>query len=797
MSRLELNGIQLPSTLGLYQIIRTSDELPAADAALHFFRGFPAKWPLIQAGVPVQRTILKERLPDILNQASTSKAGIQIFVVTGAKAVGKTTTSMQLAYALAAAGHTVAWRTYPRQLNSRSLSECTRLLVGGKRLHVFGELRMHSAVGIQDSASALSRIVEDFADFIRPVPKDAKLTLYLEAESNQFAVMEAEFREACSSLSCSCKEIPIPLNLTGPETKELAFKLTEWRALGSLAGKSAEDICRVFESKANRILLVALLEATLGSEDENFHHILKREYEELAQELRIPYELVAMVHSFGIATPLSLVNSVLLMGRSHNRLGLTRSQLRAELRGVIDTSERDLLTTRHPLVAQALCDALAGDSGALTEAMWLERMCDVTQTINEHNEAHREYVDDFASAKVPRLLRGTLEEFAEHILHRCNDLSAVHRAALLNSVARCFQSRREYASAIKWADQAWAVWQDPLNAANVILSYCYLSSRNEIEAVRLAEGLAKTTASSWHALHGILILCKAGQAPTARELLRFAPPELRSLTAFGRLKRDVELANITPDAVPVNPWVRSQWIERRLQFGQMQTWEAVERLEALLREQPNVHAALAQCCHLLLLEKEFKRLLSLAKSVYDTCGNEVTRDESGKKICPNETKSMAVATMAWARFRRDGLQSGPECEVLFRHSLNLHAGNAWAHNWFGVVEHLLNFGCDAAQQHVRTAISCDRNIPPFYCNLSHMLIDTNWRPFSRTRNREVISLCGKGLSLCPGESYWNWGGLRNKLWQLHSIATDYERRLKDGATLMPSALHGLVSAIDD
>jgi hypothetical protein len=124
---------------------------------------------------------------------------------------------------------------------------------------------------------------------------------------------------------------------------------------------------------------------------------------------------------------------------------------------------------------------------------------------------------------------------------------------------------------------------------------------------------------------------------------------------------------------------------------------------------------------------------------------------------------MAFATKAWAVFRRDGVASSQETELLFQRSLELKRDNAWACNWRGVFLHTVERESRLAEDEIRTALSYQPRIPPFYRNLARVILETNSSPYSREKNSEVIKLCEAGLNLCPPESYWNWGGLRTDL----------------------------------
>jgi tetratricopeptide (TPR) repeat protein len=747
-------------------IQRIEGETTRLDAQ-RFFRGFPASWSAVRDNVPVSRTCYEKHCKhSLLNEALNLDASgkLRAYLIVGPKGVGKTTLAKQIAIDLSRKGHLVCWLDeYPGRLNSRLIPEFRRLLTPGKRVHIFGQI---GVPGLRlRFLSASDHLLNDLADFVKAFRHNGRITLYLTVDSNHYELLKEGLEDV---LLDPPEIITIPLNLDDPEIDLLVERLRRWGALGRLEGRPDSEVRQVFRRKSNKILLASLIEATSSKdENDNFNKILLREYESLPDSVQLAYPLVGLGHSYSVQTPASLFFSGF-----RNLPGggiITLEQLRTSLSGVV-LRQGDWIRTRHPLIARTLCSSLGmNTTNSIEDTLWIPLFKALLKSIDEQDDSHRSFIQELANARVVTILSTTLEELAAELASKAafRNLSDSSKGILLNSIARTFQSRGDIGRAADWANKSIKdVWQSASNGAAIILMYCYVGMRNNQGALQLAAQIAETANSPWHLLHAIRILARWGGAPKeALRALESHEEELRAFPAFGQVRGEVLRANIEHQDFPRdgNPWQHAAWVRNRLELGQIEAEEAIDRLSEILDYEPNIHRAITDLCHLLFLEARYDDVASLCEKVLSTAdlSPELASDQNLEySVNPTVTKSMALGTKAWAVFRRDGADASGEVEVLFRRSFELKRDNVWAHNWRGLFLHATEKESGLAEGEIRTALALHNRVPPFYRNLARVILETNVNPYSRGRNQEIIKLCESGLRLCPPDSYWNWGGLR-------------------------------------
>ncbi|MDP9052102.1 MAG: hypothetical protein M3O31_15485 [Acidobacteriota bacterium] len=749
-----------------------------------FFRGFEATWELIRDEIPAERGFYPPRKKQLLEEALrlAQKGGLNLHVIVGSKGSGKTTLAKRLAFDLATAGHNTLWvQRYPRRLSKNLVPEYRHLIKKGQRTHLFAEIQLGR--WSHDPLSQSDSVLKEALDFVRSIGVSAGVSLYLEIDTNHFE----EIRDDLEILGVPpplINLIKVPFNLDDDEIEVLVSKLIAFDCAGRLQGRPESEIRKVFRRKANKVLLATLIEATSGvSDDDNLDLILRREYQALPASFRTIYPLVALADSFGIHIPLTLALATML--KAPGSVPPSLEQLRTSLREVIEVKGL-ALSTRHPLIAKVLCRSLDASQNS-ESTFWLPLIEAIVTSVNENEPEHVAYLEAFSGAKVVSILKDELQSLATHLAERrFSKLSDRSTALLLNAAARSFQGRHDFSSAIEWASVSRGTWQTQSNPADVTLAYCYLSTRNQPEAVRLAEGFLADSSRPWRTLHAIRILCKAGKAREAEKVMTTHKNDLSTLPGFGSLRGDVLRSNVGCEDLSrdENPWVRGKWVRMRLEGGLIEAGVAIEILIGVLEQEPNVHTAFTDCVHLMLMEARYQEIIDLSKRIER--GAEKTEIIPGapQLIDARTTRSMSLATQGWALVQRDGRTAATRSEELFQQSLTIRSDNAWAHNWRGLVLHATEQQSRIAEEELRKAIECRRNTPPFYRNLARVIIETNVKPFLISRNEEAIRLCERGLVLSPPESYWNWGGLRAELQALLNYAESLRgRKLLDGISL--------------
>jgi hypothetical protein len=749
------------SSFKLIQTILGETTLPDAQ---RFFLGFEASWATIRDGIPVQRTCyINDNRQLILKEAAELKVktGLRAFVIIGPRGVGKLTLAKQIAVELASDEHKVVWLdAYPRRLCGELVPEFQLLMSKKQRIHLFAGLSMKKPRIHLTSGN--DPMLGDFSDFISQLGQQPPLSLYLTVDSNHYEMFRDDLEDI---LGIEPQVITVPLNLDDMELRSLIRNLRHSEALGRLSGRSDEEIRQVFQKRANKILLVALIEAINGmDEKDHFDNIIRREYEVLPPIVQLAYPLVAVSDANNVSTPYSLLSSSLAK-LSKGAIGLSLEQFRTGLRGVL-VLHNDRVTTRHSLIASALCRALTDTEQVPNSSygmFWEPIIIALLMSINEMDKSHALYLQEFTAAKGLSILQEELDDLAQQLVDgKFANLSAQSLSLLLNSVARIHQGHDDFLKAISWATESRKIWPSQANNADVILAYIFLAIRSSKEAIEIAKELTNQTGNPWKLFHAIRILCKAGEAKKARLILETQEDKISDLPSIGRLHEDVLKANVGHGDFPKdgNPWNHANWVQSRLDLGQIEPEEAITRLRAILDQQPNINRAFSACCHLLMIEKRYNETIALCDIVFTNASSKI---ETTQNLNPSISRAMALGTKGWAIFRRDGFTTVQTVEDLFQQSLKLYPKNAWCHNWRGLFLHSVEKGSGIAEQELREALRCNRNVPPFYRNLARVILETNTAPFSKERNREVITLCESGLTLCPRDSYWNWDGLRGEL----------------------------------
>ena len=179
------------------------------------------------------------------------------------------------------------------------------------------------------------------------------LTSLSRSKSNVTVVLSArpnEWNVSCATLSPFVTEEYELNNLSEPEVDKLLALLERHQALGKLSDKSQEERRRYFIADAQRQLLVALHEATLGKV---FEDIIRDEYDNIRpDEAKRIYLLICTLNRLAVPVRAGLISRV--FGISFEEF---KERLFAPLEKIVsapfDPIERDrMYKARHPHIAQ-------------------------------------------------------------------------------------------------------------------------------------------------------------------------------------------------------------------------------------------------------------------------------------------------------------------------------------------------------------------------------------------------------------------------------------------------------------
>ena len=208
-----------------------------------FYQGFDTGWGAVVQRLDIDRKPVEDLLLDAVVDPPSDSAA-QLFIFTGPAGSGKTIALKRSAWeASISLGALALWLRDGGALSDDIISELHRLT--GKRIFVFiDRIALHVGPVGQLLAKA----------------KQRKLPLTVIG-----AERRNEWNVYCETLQQDWQPTELPIfNLSVLEIEALLDLLSRHKALGLLAGKSRETQVSAFSKRAERQLLVALHEATLG-----------------------------------------------------------------------------------------------------------------------------------------------------------------------------------------------------------------------------------------------------------------------------------------------------------------------------------------------------------------------------------------------------------------------------------------------------------------------------------------------------------------------------------------------------
>jgi hypothetical protein len=294
-----------------------------------FYEGFDTGWGAIAHRLDVSRKPVEDLIVDGVLDPPTDPTP-QLFVFTGSAGAGKTIALKRAAWEAAADyGALALWLNDNAARAADIVAELHRL--SGKRIYLFVDrLALH-------------------IDAIEPLLASAKAkrlpVTVVAAESS------SEWNTYCARLQKQkiATELTIH-NLNETEINGLIDLLTRHGALGFLAGKSRSEQVKAFSERAERQLLVALHEATLGKP---FEEIVFDEYKGiLPDQARQLYLDICTMHQFDVAVRAGTISRI-----SGIRFTDFQSDFLAPLERIVlthrDTSTGDMqYRARHARIAQ-------------------------------------------------------------------------------------------------------------------------------------------------------------------------------------------------------------------------------------------------------------------------------------------------------------------------------------------------------------------------------------------------------------------------------------------------------------
>ncbi|MHB0877769.1 MAG: SIR2 family NAD-dependent protein deacylase [Anaerolineae bacterium] len=310
-----------------------------------FYRGGRPTWEVVRHECDAGRDVCDQILDEVLYVPEAARLDpLELVVVTAEAGAGKSTLLMRLAYDHARyfEGFCLFHKPY-RGMSVAALEELCRAV--RRRVFVY---------------------VDDAADYIVPIALFAE-----RARSQQLSVtiVCAERKNEWNAVADRVNSVRVAEyqldRLSDAEIGNVLYVLERHHYLCELGSKSVEDRRSVFKERAEKQLLVAMREATEGTD---FDRIIQNEYDSIpSDQARRTYLQVCALHRFGVPVRAGLLHR--LSGVSFADF---QDKLLSPCERVVDVTLDEAVgdyyyRARHQYIAEMVCHHALRDPALLAE----------------------------------------------------------------------------------------------------------------------------------------------------------------------------------------------------------------------------------------------------------------------------------------------------------------------------------------------------------------------------------------------------------------------------------------------
>lgn len=386
-----------------------------------FYKGYDRGWGAIAQELDVRRNINDSVLVDAILAGSDTQKPVELSILLGPAGNGKTVSLKRIAWEAAHAyDQLVLFLHDTGSIKVTVLQEIAQLT--GKRILLFIDRLSTKRSELQQSLQSLKQ-------------SDVKISIIGTDRANEWETISTQIAEFVK------QEFEVRY-LSETEVNSLLDLLSKHNALGLLSGVSRQQQIDAFVKRAQRQLLVALHEATLGLP---FETILKDEYDSIPTvEARQLYLSICSLNQFGAPVRAGLI---------YRAIGIEfadfKDKLIAPLRDIvfaeIDRYTKDFYyRARHQHVAEIVFNQVLSDQNhrydvivSLLRAMNPEYTSDAdtfASIIRGRNVAQM-----FASVELGRLLYDAAHDVSpneSHVLHQRAIFEMRHQGGSLDLADR-------------------------------------------------------------------------------------------------------------------------------------------------------------------------------------------------------------------------------------------------------------------------------------------------------------------------------------------------------------------------
>jgi len=751
-------------------IQRRTSGLPPCDP-IAFYSGGLATQTDIAANLDVPRTqyvrtwtdekgIPQKAWKDLLfTQAkkTLSEKKLRLVIVYGHRGSGKTTLCKRMMHDLNASSIPVI-----DFLNSPLAPEYVGAIQA--RVKAVPENYLHVFIKIEDIQEVI--VVQQFLAAIKKLTDlQEALIVYVTIDTNKWKQIEDKIGNAARMMRCRLESRHLRGQLDEQEVEDLIFQLKKHHCLFRLEHKTDKAIRFLFRRKAKKGLLISLIEATRGTEEEQeLAEILWQEYQSLSEKAKWAYALVTLFSAFGILVPYSVMEGVL--GELTGDPGYFESvAFNAETAEIVYRPMTASYSARHRLVAETLLQRLIGEE-------WDNFKCRLLyatlHSLDFSIPLHRTFFEMALNRKVLRVITN-LEPLIQNVKEgKISTIQNHDISRVINSVIRIYQGRGKYKEGKELADESLTHWSHIGNQASYLRAFCCYRLREAEEVRKASWELIKATDYPFHVLHGIALLCMLRDWIAADKSLKAfeksVGSNIISYLDYYHLRQEVDLGLSVKwsdsDTDSLKPAMALEKIEYMLVDSGADETTICEQYKRLILRQHNFfqgYLSFFSYLHRPRGDEDEDVLLERYQVLQHECEYHLGQHEGHYRNYPKDVRSLLHSNLARALFKIDyiskqGYRHQEACATHFQKAISLKHDNLYAHNWYGTFLKEAIKDREAAKTHYEIAVDGNKNNPVFKHNLA--LLYYSAPTFSRKGLKKASKLAQDSQLLCITGSYW-------------------------------------------